>query len=921
MRAAPSTWTVPIVAALAALTLGLSAGCGDGDTGGSTTGADATDGDTQQVAIPDVACESNTDCVDVRSLLGECDLAICDTAAGLCVVANAEEGAPCNDGDPCTVQSSCVSGACAAAPDSEANCDDGNPCTADSCIAGQGCSNEPTTDACSDGDPCTTGDTCVDGDCVGSSSGACSCSQDADCAAFEDGNWCNGALRCIDDQCQVDPSTVVLCEASDATCTNAQCDPATGACGEVPVDDGTPCDDGDPCTGGDACAGGTCGGEPACTCETDDDCVPHEDDDLCNGTLICGEGSTCVADPATVVTCEDDGADECTSPVCEPATGTCVATPVTDGTACGADDPCLTGKVCDNGACVGGNATDCDDGNGCTLDLCVAGSGCEYQPASGQPCDDGDECTGDDLCEFTDCIGATILCVCGDGFCSVAEQQGCFCTEDCGNCAQCGDGSCDPGEEVDCPQDCSVCGDGVCAADESPASCPADCDGGGGGGGCGDGFCDAAALEALTCPQDCCGDGVCDPFGEVLICPADCCGDGACDALFEDINTCPEDCGPQNDCGNGICESPVEGAGSCPEDCAVCGDDECSTTEDIDSCPEDCTPPPVCGDGECAEGEDAVHCPDDCGVDDGDVVEDLDTIVDEDAVVDDDIGPVDDDATPVDDDATPVDDDVEPPLDDADPVDDDATPVDDDALTVEDVGPDPDDATGEAMEVTELELTATDDTMIAARSWKLPSTAEGAPGVLLVHQFQETKEQWDAYVPELVAHGWIVIAIDLRGHGASGPQTGALTDLLSDPVQAPLDVQAGLAWLVGDGGADPTRIAVVGTSIGANLACVASANGYGALVSVAVSARDTATASLADKALADLTFSGLFILATEDDGDGAQAATADAFFEVTTEPKQKMVLPGTAHGKNLLLDHPDAVQAIYTFLDDNLVAP
>ena len=905
MRAPSTCWTVWTAAALGALVFALAPGCesSDASTAGSGGAADAMDGDTDQIVIPDVSCESHADCADVRSLLGACDLAVCDAGSGLCVVTDAAEGAPCNDGDPCSVQSSCEAGACVAAADSEANCDDGNPCTADSCIAGQGCSNAPTTDACSDGDPCTTGDTCVDGACVGSSSGACTCDEDPDCAAFEDGNWCNGALRCIDDQCQTDPGTVVICEASDAMCTQAKCDPATGACGEVPVNDGTPCDDGDPCTGGDACAGGVCGGEPACTCETDDECVPHEDEDLCNGSLICGEAGACVADPATVVTCEDDGSDECTSPACEPTTGECVPTPVTDGTACGADEVCLTGKVCDNGTCIGGTDLDCDDGNLCTLDLCVAGSGCEYQPASGQPCNDEDPCTGDDTCEFTECIGATVLCVCGDGFCSVAEQQGCFCTEDCGNCAQCGDGSCDPGEEADCPQDCAVCGDGVCSQEET-ATCPQDC--GGGGGGCGDGFCDSAAFEALFCLPDCCGDGVCDPFGEVLVCPTDCCGDGSCDALFEDINSCPQDCGPQNDCGNGICESPVEGADSCPEDCAVCGDGACSTTETIDDCPEDCTPPPVCGDGVCDEGEDAVHCAADCAVEDLDVIEDPDAAVDDDALVDD-VGPVDDDTTLIDDDAAPVDDD--------------ATPADDDATIIDDVGPAEGDTAVDPVETTELMLTASDATQIAARSWKLASTPAGAPGVLLVHQYLETKEQWDPYVTDLAAQGWIVVAIDLRGHGESGAAAGPLADLLSDPAQAPLDVQAGLTWLVGDGGADPTRVAIVGTSIGANLACVASANGYGVLVAVAVSARDTAVADLADKALADLTFSGLFILATEQDGGGVQASTADAFFEISAEPKQKLVLPGAAHGKALLVEHPDAVAAIHAFLTQHLVAP
>jgi hypothetical protein len=63
-----------------------------------------------------------------------------------------------------------------------------------------------------------------------------------------------------------------------------------------------------------------------------------------------------------------------------------------------------------------------------------------------------------------------------------------------------------------------VCGDGSCNGNETPTSCPKDCNG---GGGCGDGFCDVSAGESAFCPEDCCGNGSCDP-GETTTCPSDC---------------------------------------------------------------------------------------------------------------------------------------------------------------------------------------------------------------------------------------------------------------------------------------------------------------------------------------------------------------------------------------------------------------
>ncbi len=217
-----------------------------------------------------------------------------------------------------------------------------------------------------------------------------------------------------------------------------------------------------------------------------------------------------------------------------------------------------------------------------------------------------------------------------------------------------------------------------------------------------------------------------------------------------------------------------------------------------------------------------------------------------------------------------------------------------------------------------LTLETKDGKQLAATEHRLSTTGDGAPGVLLIHQFNSDQSQWAPYLPALLERGLIVLTLDLRGHGASDPADGALQVILNDPAQAPLDVAAGLARLTGASGADPSRIAVIGTSIGANLACVASANGYGVKVPVAVSARDSAVANLAGKAIADLSFSGLFILATEDDSAGVQAATAVAFQAASAPPSDTLILAGADHGKDLLANHPDAVEAVLSWLDAHL---
>jgi len=147
------------------------------------------------------------------------------------------DGAPCDDGDPCTAHDLCADGQCVpGAPD---ECDDGNPCTADACQPGVGCVHE----------------------------GACACQSDADCKALDDDDLCNGRLRCDKSgalpACAVDPSTVVTCDTShDTPCRASVCLPSTGACVASAVNEGGACDDDDGCTADDACHQGACAGTP-----------------------------------------------------------------------------------------------------------------------------------------------------------------------------------------------------------------------------------------------------------------------------------------------------------------------------------------------------------------------------------------------------------------------------------------------------------------------------------------------------------------------------------------------------------------------------------------------------------------------------------------------------------------------------------
>jgi len=105
-----------------------------------------------------------------------CKEARCDVTDG-CGEGPREDGAACDDGDPCTVEA-CSGGQCKAEP---VGCDDNNPCTSDACVAEvgcvstaiPGCANDPACigrldgASCDDGNPATSADMCILGSCRG----------------------------------------------------------------------------------------------------------------------------------------------------------------------------------------------------------------------------------------------------------------------------------------------------------------------------------------------------------------------------------------------------------------------------------------------------------------------------------------------------------------------------------------------------------------------------------------------------------------------------------------------------------------------------------------------------------------------------------------------------------------------------------
>ena len=240
-----------------------------------------------------------------------------------------------------------------------------------------------------------------------------------------------------------------------------------------------------------------------------------------------------------------------------------------DGNGCTFD--LCENKLCTFTAIVGCSPCDidedCDDGNACTADSCGLDGACHRVPEDdGTACDDGRACTSPDVCGGGNC-GGPVNCPGGQG-CDADD----ICIPPVLGCQN--DAGCDDGLFCNGAETCDV-GSGDCVPGDAP-----DCD-------------DAVACTIDSCDEaaDACAH---EPV-DVRCDDGNLCTDDACDAVLgcqygNNAADCDdgEPCTENDSCRDGAC------AGGPPPNC----DDGVDCTEDF------CEPGQGCAHGDlCPEGE------------------------------------------------------------------------------------------------------------------------------------------------------------------------------------------------------------------------------------------------------------------------------------------------------------------------------
>lgn len=319
----------------------------------------------------------------------------------------------------------------------------------------------------------------------------------------------------------------------------------------------------------------------------------------------------------------------CEVPLCED--GECFVDGIPNGAPCDDGSGCTFDDHCFTGTCIG-TPVPCADDNGCTDDGCDPDSGeCVYTP-NAAACDDGNPCTGPDVCEDGACTTTQGECppCTGDEDCEALEDNNL-----CNGTLHCVDSECvtDEATLVDCtsiphgPCEVGICVAelGACALEDKPdgtACNPASpCQQ---PGYCASGKCKGAPVlceDENPCTSDVCDTAVGCVFNPLF---GESCDDGsACTAEDECVDgQCTGEaviaCDDSNPCTDEVCDAAtgecafVDNAAPCDDGSACTVEDTCTEGACVSGAPTVCDDEDACTEDSCVPADGCVFETIDC---------------------------------------------------------------------------------------------------------------------------------------------------------------------------------------------------------------------------------------------------------------------------------------------------------------------
>lgn len=195
------------------------------------------------------------------------------------------------------------------------------------------------------------------------------------------------------------------------------------------------------------------------------------------------------------------------------------------------------------------------------------------------------------------------------------------------------------------------------------------------------------------------------------------------------------------------------------------------------------------------------------------------------------------------------------------------------------------------------------------------ASSENAPGLILVHMLGTDRHRWAHFAALADQAGYMSLAYDIRGHGDSQNRGGDTVSFRSfnekDWAAAVADIAAAKKTLL-EAGADPDNIAIVGASIGANMALTYAKDDPQIQAVVLLSPGEAYRGLEIVSVIEHFRTRPVLIVTAE--GDTYSASSSAKLKEAAPGFSELRMLPGSAHGTDLLDAHPDAPGQILSWL-------
>ena len=201
-----------------------------------------------------------------------------------------------------------------------------------------------------------------------------------------------------------------------------------------------------------------------------------------------------------------------------------------------------------------------------------------------------------------------------------------------------------------------------------------------------------------------------------------------------------------------------------------------------------------------------------------------------------------------------------------------------------------------------LTITASDGAKLAAMYY--PPIVSPAPAVLLLHVNGGSKADWDSFAKGLQKMGYAALALDLRGHGASaGPV---------DWTKGPDDVRSAYNAMIKRPEVDSLRTAIVGASVGSNLALMVGASEPKVSAVIALSPGLDYMGVNPTSSMRNFANRPVLLVASQDDKYAYDSVKSLAQLAIAAEPK---LLTNAGHGTEMLTRDATLTQSLIEWLN------